>query len=97
MWQLNTFGQKPRTITKKELAKLVSSTMGLPIRKSKAIVSIVFSVLQAAISRGEEIIIPNLGTLSIRKAPTSRRLWRLGKIVTQFKGKKRIVFKPDKM
>ena len=47
-------------------------------------------------ARGQEVEIPGLGILSIKDSPQQKRLWRLDKLVIQFKDKKRIVFKPRK-
>lgn len=86
-----------KNLTKRMIAKELSRVTGLGTHKSRAVVFIVFDILRRSISEGKETYVPNVGTLSVCNAPKTRNYWRLGKIVKQYKNKKRIRFKPDRI
>ena len=96
MWQRMTYGPKPKTVTKRELASQLALSVGVSKRQARHIVSLVFQIMSSSMARGQEVEIPGLGILSIKDSPQQKRLWRLDKLVIQFKDKKRIVFKPRK-
>jgi nucleoid DNA-binding protein len=67
--------------------------LGYSIRESREVLNTVLDIIKARLAKGSKVSLP-IGDLSVVPGPKERRMWRLDKIVTQYKNPKRIKFKP---
>lgn len=69
--------------------------LGYSRRKSDQILDIVIESMKKGLVKDGELSLP-VGDLIVKESPKPNRMWRLDKIVTQYKNSKRIKFKPRK-
>lgn len=86
-----------RTKAKLTKADLIDALVskGFSVREARRLTETVLSVIVAALHRHESVELP-FGTLEVRSNPKSVRYVTFGTIVERFRGRYRVVFRPNK-
>jgi nucleoid DNA-binding protein len=83
---------KPGTLTRDDLVWNLQGS-GLDFREARKVVDAIFKSMTQSLRRGEEVIVPPLGTFTVRGQPKTTRRLRQGRLQTLFRQARKVVFR----